>query len=75
MRLFFHLVSKHETIPDLEGVEVDDICEALTAALDKWKEFRQNHPFAVQHFSAWTLRVSDAGGAVVFSLDLGHPIH
>jgi hypothetical protein len=72
MRLFFHLVSKHDTIPDLQGVEVADVCEAQAVALKLLQE-RRDDPSAALDVSGWTLRVTDASGAVVFSLDLDNP--
>ncbi|HEX2135518.1 MAG TPA: hypothetical protein VHG30_06355 [Microvirga sp.] len=74
MRLFFHLVSEHETIPDMKGVEVADLSEAQAAALEVLREFRQRDPSVTGKFSGWTLRVTDAAGAVVFTLDLDSPI-
>ncbi len=72
MRLFFHLVSKHEAIPDLLGVEVADVCEAQAAALEVLEDLRNDPSFALD-VSGWTLRVTDVSGVVVFSLDLDYP--
>jgi hypothetical protein len=72
MRLFFHLVSKHESIPDLEGVEVADAYEAQAVALEMLEELRTDRSTA-RNMSGWTLRVTDATGSVVFTLDLDNP--
>jgi len=72
MRLFFHLVSKHESIPDLEGVEVVDPYEAQAVALEMLEELRTD-PSTARNMSGWTLRVTDASESVVFTLDLDNP--
>jgi hypothetical protein len=75
MRLFFHLVDKQDTIHDLEGVEVTDLDQARTEALRALAEMRRDDPLAPQDWSGWTLRVTDASGRVVLSLDLDGGIH
>ena len=68
MRLFFHLVSKHETIPDVQGAEVADVCEAQVTVLEFLQEQRHDPPFTL-NMSGWTLRATDASGGVSFDLD------
>ena len=53
---------------------MSDLSEAQAAALEMLQDLRQNDPSATEDFSGWTLRVTDAAGAVVFSLDLDSPI-
>jgi hypothetical protein len=69
-RLYFDLVNSHESLPDRDGIEVDDISQAkaiLTAMVD---EVRQEDACSAQEWSGWTLNVSDDAGRVLFSLDL-----
>ena len=73
MRLFFPLVSVHETIPDREGVEVVDVRSAQTAALEVLSALRDDSS-GVLDFTGWTLMAVDSSGTVIFSLDLDSPI-
>ena len=75
MRLFFHLVDKQDTIHDLEGVEVADLEQARTEAMRALAAMREEDPAAPQDWSGWTLRVTDASGRVVLSLDLDGGTH
>ena len=70
MRLYFHLRAPHDSIPDLEGVEVDDVEQAKAAALEMLAELRQENPSAARDWSGWTLDATDAACRVLFSLDL-----
>jgi hypothetical protein len=75
MRLFFHLVDNRDTIHDLKGVEVTDLEQARTEAMRAIAEMRHEDPSAPQAWSGWTLRVTDASGRVVLSLDLNGGVH
>ena len=72
-RYYFHLVSEHEVILDEEGVEVADLAEAGTEALKAIEEFRRESPSAAKGWEGWWLEVTDASGAVVFSISLNDP--
>jgi hypothetical protein len=67
MRLFFLLVSKHEIIPDWEGVEVNDVQSAQIAAREVLEALREDPNL---DFSGWTVRAVDSSGSIAFSLDL-----
>ena len=70
-RLYFDLVNSHESIPDREGIEVDDVGQAKASALAAMiEELWQEDASTAQDWSGWTLNVSDDAGRVVFSLDL-----
>jgi hypothetical protein len=69
-RLYFNLVSKHESLPDREGVQVVDVRHAQAAALELLHELRKEDASAAQEWSGWTLNVTDAAGRVVFSIHL-----
>jgi hypothetical protein len=75
MRLFFHLVDSQDTIHDLEGVGVTDLEQARTEAMRAIAEMRQEDPSAPMDWSGWALRVTDASGRVVLSLDLDGGVH
>jgi hypothetical protein len=60
-------VSKHEIIPDWEGVEVADVPSAQIATREVLEALRED-----PHFdrSGWTVRAVDSSGSIAFSLDL-----
>jgi hypothetical protein len=75
MRLYFHLTDSHDTIRDVDGVEVSDLEEARTEAKRAIAEMRLEDPSAPQDWSGWTLRVTDESGRVLLTLDLDCDIH
>ena len=70
MRVHFHLLSGHEIIRDLEGVDVAGLKKARVQAIRAVQELAQEDELAAQSWSGWTLSVADDRGAVLFSLDL-----
>jgi hypothetical protein len=68
MRVFFHLIDGTEAIRDEEGVEVSDLDEARTQALDAIREIRASN--AARDWGAWRLEASDQAGSLLFSLSL-----
>ncbi|HEX2134764.1 MAG TPA: hypothetical protein VHG30_02505 [Microvirga sp.] len=70
MRLFFHLVSKHVTLPDPEGIEVADLRQARAQVLQYVREIQDGDPSGTVDMRDWTFLVTDAAGTVVFSLKL-----
>jgi hypothetical protein len=66
-RLYFDLVNTHDSMPDRDGIEIDDVHHAKAAMVD---ELRQEDASTAQEWSGWTLNVSDAAGRVLFSIDL-----
>ena len=70
MRLYFHLVDHQDSIPDLEGIEVVDISQALTVASATVHELREEDASAARDWSGWSLNATDPDGRVVFSVDL-----
>ena len=69
-RLYFDLVNTHESLPDREGVEVDDIRQAKAVVRAMVDELRHEDASAAQAWSGWTLNVSDDAGHVLFAIDL-----
>jgi hypothetical protein len=69
-RLDFDLINTHDSMPDREGVEVDDVSQAKAVIVAMVDELRQEEASTAQEWSGWTLNVSDDAGRVVFSLDL-----
>ena len=74
MWVYFHLRAKNDSIPDMEGVEVADVEEARTAALEMLREFRQEDAWVARDWRGWTLEATDDAGRVLFSLDLENPV-
>jgi hypothetical protein len=73
-RLYFDLVNTHDSMPDREGIEVDDVSQAKAAIVAMVDELRQEDASTAQEWSGWTLNVSDDAGRVVFSLDLNSAV-
>jgi hypothetical protein len=69
-RLYFDLVNTHESMPDREGIEVDDVRQAKADILAMVEELRQENASTAQDWSGWTLRVCDGAGHVLFSVNL-----
>jgi hypothetical protein len=69
-RLYFDLVTTHQSIPDREGIEVDHVDQATAAVAEMLEEHRQDDASTAQQWSGWTLSVRDGAGHVLFSVDL-----
>jgi len=69
MRLYFNLVDGSEVILDESGVEVSRQEEARVEALNAIRELREGG--ATIDWGAWSLKITDAGGRVLYSLPLG----
>jgi hypothetical protein len=69
-RLYFDLVDTHQSIPDREGIEVDDVDQAKVAVAEMLEEHRQGDASTAREWSGWTLSVRDGAGHVLFSVDL-----
>ena len=70
MRLYFHFTNGREVLTDVQGIEVVDLEEARRDALSTITEMRSDNQATGQDWSGWTLRVVDASGTVVFTIDL-----
>ena len=70
MRLYFHLLNGQDSIPDVEGIEVDDVNRAKAAALAGLEELREEDASAALDWPGWTLNATDPVGRVVFSINL-----
>ena len=70
MRLYFHLIDHQDSIPDLEGVEVDDANRAKAATLAMLAKIREEDASAARDWLGWSLNATDPVGRVVFSIDL-----
>ena len=68
MRVYFHLLKGEETIRDDRGIEVADIEDARTQALEAIAEMLARDPRLAGEAAGWTLAVTDAAGAVLFTL-------
>ena len=74
MRLYFHLIDNHDSLPDLEGVEATDLAQAKTAAVDLLRELQQEDASVARDWSGWRLDIADATGAVLGSIDLDRAV-
>jgi hypothetical protein len=58
-------------IRDEDGIEVADLDAAKAEALKAVQEMRGEQDTESHDWGDWTLAISDASGAVLFSLDVG----
>ena len=70
MWCYFNLVEAFQTIVDDEGVEVADVDEARTLALEVIAEMIQQGEAQIADWRGWRLEVTDASGAVLFTISL-----
>ena len=74
-RIYFHLVSQHETILDTVGLEVTNLDEAYAEARKAIEEFANESPLPGAEWNGWRLDAGNHAGAVVFSIPLDHVYH
>jgi hypothetical protein len=70
-RYYFHLTDGYVVIPDEVGVRVADLEEARAGAIGTIRELRRESSEANTDWRGWRIEVTDARGAVVFTIDLG----
>ena len=73
MRLYFHLAAVHDSILDEVGIEVEDLDEAESETMRAIADMKVEDHSAAQELNGWRLEVTDAAGAVVFSIDFIEP--
>jgi len=71
MRCYFYLVNGSEVIRDTEGLEVADLDQAHAEALETLHALALKDGEAAAAWAGWRLDVSDASGALLFSISLG----
>jgi hypothetical protein len=70
MRYFFHLVDRHGSILDEDGVEVADMGQLRAHAQKAVEELRSEDPSAAGDWRGWRLEVTDTSGAVLLTINL-----
>jgi hypothetical protein len=70
MHVYFNLVGPRDTIPDLQGIEVDDITQAQREAERAIAEFVREEPVPSANISLWRLEAVDISGTLLFSINL-----
>jgi hypothetical protein len=68
LRIYFHLVGRSATIPDTEGVDVDDLGEVRAAIAQEVGQLMREFPEDDRR--GWQLRVTDEAGEVLFTVPL-----
>ena len=74
MRYYFNLINHTERILDDTGIEVSTLEQAQAQALKAVQEMRAEGEDSAE-WDEWRLEVSDAAGAVAFSVRLGGRLH
>jgi uncharacterized protein DUF6894 len=67
---FFNLVNGSDSIPDLDGIEVEDLRAAVEQAHEAVKELLREKPFANAHWRGWRLEIVDSSGQAVHKIFL-----
>ena len=75
VRVHFNLVRRDEIIPDGEGIDVDDIQQAVFEVIDTAKELQQKDPSSRNDWSGWTASIADEGGSVLATIPLETTAH
>ncbi|WP_046869143.1 DUF6894 family protein [Microvirga massiliensis] len=75
MHYHFHLVSRHNIIPDEEGLEVTDLAMTCKEVIRTIEESRRESPSTAAEWKGWRLNVADVAGTIVFSIGLDDPLH
>jgi hypothetical protein len=70
MRVYFHLVSWDDVVPDNTGIEVPDVLTAQQEAVRAIQELRQDADLSPEEWSGWQLEAVDVNGNVLFSIPL-----
>jgi len=71
MRCYFNLVDAHQTLTDPHGVEVEDLDQAHRLALEAAGEMIPKGEADLAGWREWRMEVTDASGAVLFTISLG----
>lgn len=72
-RYFFHLMDENELLRDSLGVEVAQLGEVESAAIEIIHEFRRQEASREHELRKWKLAVTDADGTVIVLLPLFAP--
>ena len=59
MRVYFHLVSWDDVVPDNTGIEVPDVLTAQQEAVRAIQELRQDADLSPEVWSGWQLEAVD----------------
>ena len=70
LRCHFNLADAHQTLFDEEGVEVDDVDQALRLAREVATEMIQSGEAQIANWRGWRLEATNGSGAVLFTLSL-----
>jgi hypothetical protein len=70
IRYFFHLMDENEFLRDSLGVEVGQLAEVESAAIEIIREFRCNEASRQHELRNWKLAVTDSNGTIVVLLPL-----
>jgi hypothetical protein len=71
MRCYFNLVDAHQTLTDHQGVEVEDLDQVRGLAVEAAVEMIRKGEADIAGWRGWKMEVTDASGAVLFTISLG----
>ena len=70
LRCHFNLVCAHQTLVDQEGVEVADVDQARTLAIEVALDMIRTGEAQITDWRGWRLEATSGSGAVLFTLSL-----
>ena len=70
LRCHFNLVYAHQTLVDQEGVEVADVDQARTLAIEVALDMIRTGEAQITDWRGWRLEATSGSGAVLFTLRL-----
>ncbi len=79
MRLFFHLVSEFSEIPNVDGLEIEEIDDLRLQILTAVAEISEENPCLLKEGTGWRIDVADSSRRILhsFALDeigIGSPL-
>ncbi len=70
LRCHFNLACAHQTLVDQEGVEVADVDQARTLAIEVALDLIRTGEAQIADWRGWRLEATNGSGAVLFTLSL-----
>ena len=70
IRYYFHLIDESQILGDPVGVEVGQLAEVESVAIEMVREFRVEEAHRIDELHDWKLAVSDSDGNIVIILPL-----
>jgi hypothetical protein len=70
MRCYFHVINGSARIMDDVGIDVSDLDQARSEAIEAVREMRAQDPQLAKESACWALTTTDESGVVLFKIPL-----